>query len=170
MISHPDLLQKTESRSKPSPPNTNAGPTLATPAAQCAGVHRFRYAAMPFSGDWIDAGVAAVCRRWRTLAPSIQGVHAGHTPGGLELVRVDGAALRVTAIKRHEERDTLILRLHNLTGEQASGTITFGLSLRGAWRTDLLEDRGEALAVDGHEVRLEVGPHRIQTLEAEFET
>ena len=32
----------------------NAGPTLATPDAQCLGEQRFRYALMPFDGDWVE--------------------------------------------------------------------------------------------------------------------
>ena len=35
--------------------HTNAGPTMATPEAQCPGEHRFRYALLPFVGDPLEA-------------------------------------------------------------------------------------------------------------------
>ncbi len=148
--------------------HSNAGPTLATPDAQCRGKHVFRYAVLPFSGDWFTAGVASESRRWRLPPPVVQGVAAGHESGGNELVRLESDRLRVTAIKRHEERDTLIVRLHNLSGEIVKDRLTVGLPVRSAWQVDLLEERKARVEVSGRELSLEVAPYRIVTLEVEL--
>lgn len=41
--------------------------------------------------------------------------------------------------------------------------------LRPAWRSDLLENREEALDLDGNRLRIELGPHEILTVEIAFE-
>ena len=148
----------------------NAGPTLATPAAQCQGEHRFRYAVRPFAGGWVDAGIPAESRRWRVRPPAIQGVAAGHRRGGgVELVRLESDALRVTAIKRHETRDTLVVRLHNMTAQDAAGTLVVGLPVRAAWNVDLLEQRRDPLVFADRTIQLTVAPYRIVTMEIEFD-
>jgi alpha-mannosidase len=148
----------------------NAGPTLATPAAQCHGEHCFRYAVRPFAGDWVDAGIPAESRRWRVEPPAIQGVAAGHRRGGVELVRLESGRLRVTAIKRHETRETLVVRLHNMTDQGAVETLVVGLRIRAAWHVDLLEERQGPIEFADRALQLDVAPYKIVTLEIEFAT
>ncbi len=147
----------------------NAGPTLATPAAQCLGEQRFRYAILPYEGDWIEAGVPREARLWRVRPPSVQGVVAGHAAGGADFLRLASKALRVTAIKRHETRDTLVVRLHNMTAARVEEEITLGLPVTKAWRVSLLEQREERLESRDRTVRLDVAAYRIVTLEIEFD-
>ncbi len=160
---------------------SNAGPTLYTPEAQCAGPHTCRYAIVPYAGDSLAAGVKGISERYRTPVPSVQGVWDGHAPGGPGLVRKMSHLTSVSAIKRHETRDTLVVRLWNLTAELVAETLVLGKPIRRAWRTDLLEERLEELAVGtaggapadaspATELVLELGPHEIVTLEIELES
>jgi alpha-mannosidase len=86
----------------------------------------------------------------------------------------------VSAIKRHETRETLVVRLWNLAAEPVTETLVLGKPIRGAWRASLLEERLEELAVGASggtpagapgstELGLELGPHEIVTLEIELE-
>jgi hypothetical protein len=147
----------------------NAGPTIPTPGAQCRGIHRFRLAVAPFGGDWAEAGIKDLSERWRHPPIVKQGVEAGLTPGGPGLVEKASDRTSVTAIKRHRERDTLVIRFVNLTGEPVEETFTFGPEVAAAWRTDLLEAREDELAVtDGRRVAILADRHEIVTLEVEF--
>jgi len=148
---------------------TNAGPTLATPDAQCLGERRFHYAVLPYAGDFVSAGVKRWSERYRTPPLVVQGVEDQHLRGGAGLLRRTSAATAVTAVKRHEQRDTLVVRLYNLTPAPATETLVFGPRVRAAWRTDLLEERRDDLPVGGgHELQLPLGAHEIATLEVEF--
>jgi mannosylglycerate hydrolase len=151
----------------------NAGPTLFTPEAQCLGRQVFRYAVVPYEGDFLSAGVRGISERYRTPVPSVQGVWDGHAPGGPGLVRKTSHLTSVSAIKRHEARDTLVVRLWNLAPEPIVETLVFGRVVRGAWRTDLMEERlGEIAAGDAWprtEISLELKPHEIVTLEIDLE-
>ncbi len=147
----------------------NAGPTVFTPDAQCPGRHLFQYAVVPFAGDWLGADVLGISRRFHVAPLVVQGVADGCVPGGAGLVGKTSARTAITAVKRQEERDTLIVRVYNLTGEKVAETLTFGRDCRSGWRTNLLEERQEELiAFSPRELGLEMGPHEIVTVEVMF--
>ncbi len=146
----------------------NAGPTLATPDAQCLGAHRFRYAVLPYTGDHVAGGVKTWSERWRTPPVVVQGVVDGHVPGGTGLFALRGEGVHVSAIKKHESRETLVVRLCNLAGARREAALRFEPDVVGAWRADLLEERLCDLMTAGREVVVELGPHEIATVEVEL--
>jgi len=147
----------------------NAGPTIATPDAQCQGVQRFRYAVLPYSGGYLAANVPGWSARYRTPPLVVQGVEDGHTVGGAGLFALTGDSVRVSAVKKHETRDTLVVRLYNLADTRREATLRFEPAVFEAWRTDLLEERLCDLMVgDAHQVVVELGPHEIATVEVAF--
>jgi alpha-mannosidase len=153
----------------PSRRNSNAGPTIHTPEAQCEGRQRFRYAVVPFSGGHVEAGVKESSLRFRTQVLTKQGVREGSVSGGTGLLERKSPSTVVSAVKKHEKRDTLVVRLCNISGEAVEENLRFGADVAGAWRTDLLEERRSGLAPAGtRELPLELGPHEIMTIEVEF--
>jgi alpha-mannosidase len=148
--------------------HTNAGPTLATPEAQCPGPHEFRYALAPLTG-----GVGDLRRRSRRLLDPVltrQGVAAGAAPGGM-LLEQRNPAVAVSALRRHPRRDTLVVRLWNQTGQAQHEVLRTGLPATGAWLLDLLEQRQEDLVlatVPTGELAVDLLPHRIVTVEIAF--
>ena len=148
---------------------SNAGPTLFTPDAQCLGENVFRYAVVPYSGSYFDAGIKRISQSYRTPTVSIQGVADASISGGRSLVEHQSMHTCVSAVKRHEERGTLVVRLYNICGERANDSLEFGLNVASAWRTDILEERVEEIEVtSGRHVSVDLGPHEIMTLEIEF--
>jgi len=149
---------------------SNAGPTLHTPGAQCPGPRIFEFALLPFQGDWLSAGVKRVSECYQAPLILRQGVADGRLAGGTPgLLEHRAAELCVSAIKRHEERDTLLVRLYNTADAGAEDTLVFGRELEGAWRSDLLERRVAALPLEGgNRLRVTLGPHRILSLELQF--
>jgi len=124
---------------------------------------------LPFAGDFLGAGVPAWSRRWRTPPVAVQGVEDGLVPGGAGLLEVTGPTVAVSAIKKHEVRDTLVVRLCNLAPAAAEAVLVTGPALRAAWCTDLLEERLAPLApADAHRLAIPLGPHEIATIEVEF--
>ena len=148
--------------------HSNAGPTLFTPEAQCPGEHVFRYAVLPFEGEFREAGVRSWSRRYRVKPVTVQGVLAGSTKGGRSLVRQESGRATVTAIKRHERRDTLVVRLYNPFSGPIQETLWTDATIAGAWLTDLLEEREAELPARPHHIDLAIEPHRIVTVELEI--
>jgi len=145
----------------------NAGPTLHTPEAQGLGPHEFAFAVMPYVGGWLDADVPGASTRWRCPPLSVQGV-AGQAVAGGWLLRCDETRVLVAAIKRSEERETLIVRLCNLADESSTAPLSFGHDVSGIWRSDLLESRGEPLAHEVRSLSITLKAHEISTLEISF--
>ena len=149
----------------------NAGPTVATPDAQCIGTHRFEYAVMPFRGSWLQAGVKQAGQSWHAPPLVVQGVEDQQAEGGIGLVRASSKQVAITAIKKHESRDTLIVRLYNLADAPIRERLEFGRKLKAVWSTNLLEERqGDLPVITENAVTLELGPHRIATIECEFQS
>ena len=149
--------------------HSNAGPTLFTPEAQCPGTHTFQYAVLPFRGEFRDSAVRPWSRRYRVEPVTVQGVRAGSRTGRRSLLRQVSGRATITAIKRHERRDTLVVRLYNPFPEPIEETLTTDASIVGAWRTDLLEERETELPTRRHGLDLAIEAHRIVTVELEIE-
>ena len=80
---------------------------------------------------------------------------------------VEPAELVVTAIKRAEDRDTLIVRFFNITDEPVPGA---QVAMPGATRARLvnLNEEPQEEWRDGSTLMLEVGPKKIVTVEFEL--
>jgi mannosylglycerate hydrolase len=150
----------------------NAGPTVPTPAAQCPGPQSFQYALLPLGGSDGTAAVLDWDARWRTPVPVVQGVEAGSARSG-SLLSLEAGACRISAVKRHEARDTLVVRLWNPGAMEDVQRLRFGSAIHGAWLTNLLEERQSELSSEGpagRHLELRLGPHEILTIEIEFES
>ena len=123
---------------------------------------------MPFTGDSLAAGVPAASRRFHTPIAVVQGVEDGHTPGGGSLLEVTSGSVAVTAVKRHEVRDTLVIRMVNLATETTEATLAFARAPASVWRSNALEERGEPLDPAGPRLDVKLRAHEIFTLEAAF--
>jgi len=124
---------------------------------------------LPYAGDFLAADVPGWSARYRTPPLIVQGVEDGHVAGGSGLFALSGNGVRVSAVKKHETRDTLVVRLCNLADTRREATLHFAPAVLGAWRTDLLEERLCGLMVrDGHNLVVELGAHEIGTVEVAF--
>ncbi len=122
-----------------------------------------------FTGPALAAGVPRLSSAYHTPIPAVQGVAAGHVPGGEGLLEVATAKTRVTAIKRHDRRESLVVRLYNMTGDPVEETVTTGSAIIEAWRIDLLEERLEPVPGTGNRLMIDLRGHEIVTLELVLE-
>ena len=100
---------------------------------QDQGVQTFRMLLVPHRGSWQDAGVQRIAEEFTTPAPIIyQGIHPGSRPQSDSFVSVDAPDVDITAIKRAESGDDLILRCYETAGRTAKANIDlrFGAGLR----------------------------------------
>ena len=149
---------------------SNAGPTIETPDAQCIGEHTFRYGVIPLGVDYQVEAVKQASRRYRVPVAVGQGVRDGSVAGGRGLLRKSTSATSISAVKQHESRNTLVVRLYNLIGSPVDETLTLGVDVLRAWRTTLLEERQSPIDVAvPREVRLHLNPHEIVTIELELD-
>ncbi|MDO8589626.1 MAG: glycoside hydrolase family 38 C-terminal domain-containing protein [Armatimonadota bacterium] len=141
-----------------------------TPDAQCQGERIFQYSLYPHSGNWREARVWRQAYEENVRMRAFRtGAHEGRQPRVASLIEVEPVELVVTAVKRAEREDKLIVRFFNTTDETIEGKVT----ARGAKSAELMnlnEEPKEKLDVgaDGSVV-LSVGPKKIVTLGFEVE-
>ena len=152
-----------------------AGPTTATPEAQMLGPVTAEYSLFPHAGSWAEAEawrpahdfnaplhatphtsqVVPIRNRHREASPALP-------PSG-QLVDVQGRVL-VTAVKRAEAGDALIVRFVNPTPETQSVTVRLATPLTAAEEVNLRERVLTRLDVTDGAVNLTARPWQIVTL------
>ncbi|HMF95500.1 MAG TPA: glycosyl hydrolase-related protein [Vicinamibacterales bacterium] len=149
-------------------PSGHAGPPVATPGAQCHGVHRFEVAFQPRGGAR-SAGSLIASARAHNLPPRVVAVRApsGTAPLARSFMRIDwiagGAVL--SALKQAENRATVIVRLFNPDDGEARGMIVVDAPVERAFAVNLLEERQSELPIHDGAIPIALGPHQIGTIE-----
>jgi alpha-mannosidase len=97
-----------------------AGPQLRTPGAQMHGRHVFEYSIIPHAEDW-EAGKAHVqaIQALRPMRARWNRHGLGHLGDASSLVQVSGDSFQVSAIKRAEDGDGVIVRVYDTTSHEA---------------------------------------------------
>lgn len=107
------------------------------------GPHAVTYSIYPHSGDWKQGDT--VRRGYElnnALIPVVTGNHKGKLASEHSFVKVDKANLVVTALKKAEDSDDMILRFYECKGEAGSAKISFGMHVNSVQETDLSERPG----------------------------
>ena len=149
-------------------PSGHAGPPVATPGAQCHGIHRFDIAFEPRGGAPSATALLAGARA-HNLQPRIvtARVPSGDGPLTRSFVRVDrhsgGAVL--SALKQAESGASLIVRLFNPDDAAASASIELDTPVDAAYEVNLLEERQSEIRLQSGTIPIALRPHEIKTVE-----
>jgi hypothetical protein len=149
--------------------------------SQSPGEHEFRYWIHPHAGRWSESEVFAEAERLSLPVELAQtGPHGGELPPEMSLLSLEPEALVLSAVKRAERSDALIVRVFNPTDRVLLGRLTlFGSDrpgarfsgqreLRAARLTNLNEEPQADLTPSGSSVAFDVGRKQIVTLAVEM--
>jgi alpha-mannosidase len=150
----------------------HAGPAFPTPEAQCQGMQVFDYAIMPYNGTWEKAHLPMWAQRFRVplLEKACHGPITGSPlPPEFSLFRLEPDSLVITAVKKCDNRDTVLVRLYNASSQRVRGKLFWSLPVARAWKVNLLEERLEEVTVfSNSRVDLDCPAWRIATIELEM--
>jgi len=142
----------------------NAGPSFATPEAQCLGENIFSYAIIPHQGSWDDARISHKTKQYKTKVVTKQ---LENQPGNLSdkysFIQLEGDHLEISAIKKHEFKDKLLIRVYNPTDKVTIGKIKLEFDVNKVYLGKLDESYEEKL-VYNNGVKIEVKPKEIKTI------
>lgn len=148
----------------------DVGPHIFTPEAQCLGRHIFFYSIYPHQGDWPEekTHVQAMSHnlRPRVVQTSSQ---PGKLPDELAFVslqsREPAQAFRITALKRSETGDGLIVRFFNTLDQPVQGELKIWWDqVTQVFKTNLNEEEQAALSHENGRIAIEARPKEIVTL------
>ena len=137
--------------------------------AQCPGKMSFKYNIYPHKGSWVEAGALVEADRVNLPVEVAQvGPHKGDLPKCMSFCEINPTNLALSAFKKAERTDNVVMRLFNPTWETIEGSVKFYTDIKAAWLTNMNEERREELKPDGKELKLSVAKKKIVTLELEF--
>jgi mannosylglycerate hydrolase len=147
-----------------------AGPMEYTPEAQCQGHYEFDYALVPHSGTW-EAEEALVSREAQAFNIPVAAravvteQHMGQIPSQASLLTASPAELVVSAIKRSNREEGLIVRVYNPLSREVEAKLRPGFPFEQAYLTNLLEERTMPLETTGEQaVQVRIRGGGITTL------
>ena len=127
------------------------------------GAHVFTYAIYPHAGDHADG---AVVREAHDLNHPLRVGHGsrGGKADPSPIAIIDHPDVAVSAVKRSDDGDDLVVRIHETHGTRATLHLRTTIALRGAAQTDLLEEHPKALPKRARVVEVEMPPYAVRTL------
>jgi alpha-mannosidase len=133
------------------------------------GHHEFTYSLYPHGGSWRDAQTV---RRGYELNYKLIAVqsqkHDGTLPPEHSFVGIAAENVVLTAIKKSEDDDSLVLRFYEWEGKGADVKLQLPAGAGSASETDLMEKSIADLAVHNNAVTVHTKPYEIKTLKVRF--
>ena len=147
-------------------------PTWPDPDAD-RGHQSFSYSIYPHAGNWKQA---LTVRRgyefnYKLSAMQVQ-PHSGNLPSSHSFVEVKQDNVVLTALKKAEDSDALLLRVYEWAGKSGNVQVTVPDGAKAAHLTNLMEKpEGEPLTVTpSHEITFPVHPYEIVSLRIDYGT
>jgi alpha-mannosidase len=133
-----------------------------------AGDHRYRSALMPHRGDWRLRYRDAIAFNYPLIAfvgDQQKAQPAEVLPVEQSFLKLEPCNLILTAMKKSEDGNQVVLRFYEAEGNQTDARIHLPRAIRGAWRTSLIEENQGALPLnDDGSLGLKIQPWEIATL------
>jgi len=139
------------------------------------GTHTFTYAIYPHAGSWQSGGTyqQAYELNYPLLsqigtAPEEQPSRPNTMPESYSFVTTDRPNIMISAVKKAEDDDEVIMRFYETWGKETGVEFEFGKQLVSARETDLLERPESTLTPTGNKLTVHVKPFEIITLALRF--
>jgi len=142
----------------------DAGWPFPTPQAQCLGKHTFEFALWIEKGAFPETTLPRESLLFNRPPLLFQLPQTMVTLSGWRLLELDNPRILLSALKKSEWGEELVLRLYNPTPRQESCTLSLGIDVSRVRKLSLLEEEEEILPLAGKTISLEFGPWEIKTL------
>jgi mannosylglycerate hydrolase len=142
---------------------------IPTPDAQCLGEHEFEYSVYPHEETWEEAKSWQIAHSFNAPLEVVETpLHSGKLPKSFSLFSIEPDELVVSAVKKAEKEDALIIRLYNVSDEQITGKLSAFQHLKGVAKANLLEETLEEIEYSENSFSFNAKGHEIITLKLQF--
>jgi alpha-mannosidase len=144
-------------------------PTSPDPEAD-QGMQHFSYTLYPHAGDWKHARTVEHGYEFNYPLTATQvTAHAGTLPTTHSYVSVSSPNVILTAMKKAEDSDSLILRMYESAGETEQVRVTVPAGARQATLTNLMENEaGTSVPLSDGTATVSIHPYEILTLKVDY--
>lgn len=114
-------------------------PTDPDPKAD-EGWHEFHYALSPHAGGWQEGKAVRKGYEFNTpIIPLLATQHRGSLPSAFSFVQIDNPDLVLTAMKKSEDDQDIVLRVYEASGRTSRGKLSLWQPFIGVSETNLIE-------------------------------
>ncbi len=134
------------------------------------GRQHFRYSLYPHAGTWKQADTVLHGLAFNDELHAVQvEAHVGELPQTHSFVAVKPENLVLTAMKKSEDGNSIILRFYEWAGRKTTAEITVPDGASAATAANLMEHtQGPQMPVSGNKVTVPVGPYSIDTVRIDY--
>jgi alpha-mannosidase len=134
------------------------------------GHHHFSYALYPHPGDWKQALTVRKGYDFNYKLRALQvEAHTGALPPEYSFFATDAPNVVVTAVKKSEDTNALMVRLYEWAGQSGVVHLRVPRGAAAAQLTNLMEkEEGKDLGVDGATVTVPIHPYEIVTVQLAY--
>jgi alpha-mannosidase len=125
------------------------------------GEHAFCYSLFPHNGDWAKGGTVHRARELNNSILIFQNLQIENIPSLIESSKPN---IVVDAIKKAEDSDAVIIRMHEAHGVATDTSLRFGIDASSATECDLLENEEKLHKIVKSKLALKFKPFEIKTL------
>ena len=129
------------------------------------GNHYFTYSLLPHQGDWVDG--QTVQEAWSLNNPLTYAFGKVKHSRYLTLFRVSEDNIMVDAVKKAEDSDSVVLRVHEFTGARGTVTISSDLNILSWQECDLMEN-ATGPEHENDKIIFDINPYEIKTILVKF--
>jgi alpha-mannosidase len=148
------------------------GPAIPVPDAQEFKRYVFKYSIYPHEGDWREASSYKYALEFNFDLDALQLPKGKKLPLKRSFLRIYPESVVLSALKRAEDGDGVILRFYETKGEETNVEITLFREPKAVNAVNLLEEEDEVvikeLKREGERIELKMGPFEIVTLKVEL--
>ncbi len=148
------------------------GPAIPVPDAQELRKYEFRYSIYPHRGDWREASSYKHALEFNCHLDAIQLRDDKKLPLKRSFLKIEPGNVILSALKKAEEGDEVIMRFYETNGEETDAEITLFREPKTVKVVNMLEEEDEEvkkeLKIEGERIGLTMKPFEIVTLKVEF--
>jgi alpha-mannosidase len=148
------------------------GPAIPVPEAREMKKYTFRYSIYPHEGDWWEAASYKQAQEFSADLDARQLPKGIRLPLQRSFLKIEPGNVVLSALKRAEISDDVILRFYETKGEKADAKITLFKEPKSVKAVNMLEEEDEAvvkeLEQEGKRITLTVNPFEIVTMKLKF--
>jgi alpha-mannosidase len=133
------------------------------------GEHDFTYSMYPHAGTWREAETVrrGLELNYRLLPMAVE-KHEGALPATYSFVQLEPNNVVLTAMKKAEDDDALVLRFYEWAGKEGDVTVQLPARAHSATETDLMEKVLGELPLREGKVSVHTRPYEIKTVKVDF--
>ncbi|MFD2922387.1 mannosylglycerate hydrolase [Halobacillus naozhouensis] len=154
-------------------PGRPSGIKLPTPDSQMIGKLKLEFAILPHKGSTLKANIAKMAKEYMTPVHTYNKIPYNamklndsglQTPLTYQLLKEESGGVVLSALKKSEQNDSLILRVFNPSDQTTEVSYCIEGSVKQAYRTNLNEDQQEGLATDQGMITVPLKVNQSQTI------